>query len=241
MKMYKLFYLTAFCILFLLSVDSRAETSSGLSFSVKAMGGGWKAKNSREGETLQSDEGRQVGFSIAYLSGNFYTGLNLQGGEYKFEKEGPYQVTETGTDTVSNDTINRSEVDLVFGYYLTQRISVFFDIKGTTSTWQSNNYQQEYGGLGIGIAGYWPVSSDWKIYGSFGVIPSGEVKTNGKKIGKGKSSGLDIGALYSLSDSHRLMFGIKSSSYEYEFDNGGFQKHEIGGVYVGYNYAFNLN
>lgn len=214
---------------------------SGLSFSVKALGGGWSGKNKTSGTEFESTEGGQLGFAGMYQNGGFYTGLNLQGGEYTFEKNTPDQVTTTGRTEVSNDKISRNEFDLIFGYYLTRHISIFLDIKAVTNKWESNQYEQKYNGLGLGVNANWPVNMDWTIYGTVGRINSGEISHNEEKIGEGSSSGVEIGAMYQLSKQHRLVFGLKRSNYNYKFDSGDEQTHSVGGLFVGYNYAFSLD
>lgn len=225
----------------MLILNTAIAFESGLSFSVRLNGGGWSGKNKTSGTEFESTEGGQAGFSGAYQSGNFYTGLNLQRGEYTFEKNTPDQVSSSGRSEVSNDKIEHSEVDLIFGYYLSRHFSMFVDIKGVSNTWASNSYQQDFSGVGFGATGVWPINKTWVVYGTVGVVPSGEIKTNGEKTGEGKSSAVDIGALYLFSEAHRMMFGVKRSSYAYTFNSGDEQTHSIGGVYVGYSFAFSLD
>lgn len=225
----------------MLIVNMAIASESGLSFSVRLGSGGWSGKNKTSGTEFESTEGGQVGFNGVYQNGDFYTGLNLQGGEYTFEKNTPDQVSQSGTTEMSNDKIEHSEVDLVFGYYLSQNFSLFVDFKTVSNTWVSNNHQQEFGGIGFGATGVWPINKSWIVYGSVGALSSGEIKVNGEKVGEGKSSAVDIGALYLFSEAHRVMFGVKRSNYVYTFDSGDEQTHSIGGVYIGYSFAFSLN
>lgn len=225
----------------LLTVNTVIASESGLSFSVRLNGGGWSGKNKTSGTEFQSTEGGQIGFNGAYQNGNFYTGLNVQGGEYTFEKNTPDQVSQSGRTEVSNDKVEHNELDLIFGYYLTRHFSLFVDIKGVSNTWASNNYQHEFSGVGFGATGSWPINKNWVAYGSVGAIPSGEIKTNDEKIGEGSSRAVDIGAMYQFSKAHRVMAGIKRSNYTYKFDSGDEQTHSIGGVYFGYSFAFSLN
>ena len=238
----KIFRLVPALLMILINSSVLAESNSGMSYSVRVIGGSWTGKNTETGDEFRSTTGSQLGLNVAYQTGRFYTGLNFQGGEYKFEKEAPNQVTSaSATVPVYNDIITRSELDLVFGYYLSKHFSMFLDLKSTNSRWESNAYEQQYAGVGIGIAGYWPLGDDWTLHGSFGAILAGEVTHNDEKIADGVSSGLDFGALYSLKGGHRIMFGLKSSAYEYEFTNGDFQRHDVAGIYLGYNYAFSMN
>jgi len=213
---------------------------SGISLSVRVIGGGWSGKNKTSNTEFESTEGGQLGLNATYQNGGFYTGLNLQGGEYTFEGNTPDQVSQSGTTPVSNDKVEHSELDLVFGYYLNQYFSLFAGIKGTSNTWASNGYKQDYSGGGIGATGTWPVNKDWTLYGSLGVIPSGQINVNDEKVGEGTSRSVDIGGLYQFSKMHRVMFGIKRTTYVYTFDSGDEQVHSIGGAYFGYSYAFSI-
>ena len=214
---------------------------SGLSFSVRVLGGNWSGKNKTSDTEFQSTEGSQLAFSGLYQYRKFYTGLNLQGGEYTFEENTPDQVTPAGRTEISNDKITHNELDLIFGYYLTTHVSLFLDFKTVTNTWESNSYEQKFGGAALGVTGNWPVAMNWQLYGSLGRISAGEITTNDQKIGKGSSTGIELGALYQFSKQHRVIFGFKGTNYYYKFDSGDEQNHTINGAFLGYNYAFALN
>ena len=227
-------------MLVMLHVNTVVAAERGLNLSVRLLGGGWSGENTTSKTEFESTQGGQLGLNMAYQNGKFYTGLNLQGGEFTFEKQSPDQVGPSGTKQVTDDKVTHNELDLVFGYYLTDHISLFFDIKGVSDTWQSNQHQQEFGGAGLGVAGYWPINSNWILFGSFGAISNGNIKYNGEKIGEGTARSLDMGILYRLTDNHRLLLGLKSTRYAYKYDAGDEQVHNIGGGYIGYNYAFEL-
>lgn len=235
------FKLNCLLIIFLLLSSSLASaTESGVNFSIKILGGGYTGKNTTSETEFNSGEGGQLVMNMAYQYGKFYTGLNIQGGVYSFDKQAPDQVTPSVTSSVSNDKVTHAEVDLVFGYYLIDQLSVFIDLKTVSDTWESNQHAQEFSGAGLGLAGYWPINNKWIVYGSFGGVSSGELKYSGEKFGEGKSQSLDIGALYKLTTNHRLTFGVKRTRYVYEYDSGDEQRYIIGGGYIGYNYAFGL-
>lgn len=224
----------------LLNSGFALASERGMNFSVKMLGGNFTGQNKTSGTEFESSEGGQLLLSMAYQNGRFYTGLNIQGGVYTFDKQAPDQVRPVFTFQKSNDKVAHAETDLVFGYYLIKQLSVFIDLKTVTDTWESNQHAQTFSGAGLGVAGYWPINDQWTIYGSLGAIPSGELKYDGEKIGSGVNRSLDIGALFKLTNNHRLTFGVKQTRYEYEYDKGDEQVHNIGGVYVGYNYAFAL-
>jgi len=231
----------AVCLIALMIFSSNSfAAQSGVSFSLRMLGGGWSGKNNTSNTEFESSKGGQLGIAGSYQTGDFYMGLSLQGGTYTFADNAPDQISQNGKIAVANDELEHSEFDLVFGYYLNRYFSLFADIKAVSNTWASNAYQQNYSGLGFGASGRWPVSDNWNIYGSIGVIPSGKLTTNDEKTGDGKSSAVDIGALYLLNKAHRLMLGVKRSNYVYTFDSGEEQTHSIGGVYFGYSYAFPL-
>lgn len=137
-------------VLSLLHTNATIAAESGFSFSVKAIGGGWSGKNKTSGTEFDSDEGGQLGIGMAYQNGDFYTGVNFQGGEYTFEENAPDQVSPSGTTAVSNDKVQHDELDIVVGYYLSDHFSLFLDLKGIKDTWTSNKHEQEFGGLGLG-------------------------------------------------------------------------------------------
>lgn len=240
MNHYKFKYPCLLTAVLLSYFNAALATDSGLNFSVRLLGGSMSGQNTTSDTDFQSSKGGQFGMSMAYQYGGFYTGLNIQGGDFTFEKQAPDQVSPTGTKQVKNDKVKHNELDLVFGYYLMERISLFIDLKGTSDTWESNQHKQEFNGAGIGAAGYWPINDNWLFYGSIGAISSGEVKYNGEKIGTGSSRNLDIGLLYKVSGNHRLIIGARGSRYAYVYDSGDKQVHNIGGTYVGYNYLFPL-
>lgn len=229
-------------LMLLLPLNRVAAAESGMSFSIRSMGGNWTGKNKTSGTDFEADKGGQTGLAAVYQNGDFYTGLNLQGGQYTFNGQAPDQVSQSGTTAISDDKITHSELDLVFGYYLTRYFSLFMDIKGASDTWQSNQHKQDFSGVGLGVTGFWPINDNWTLYGSLGAVSSGNLKIKGEKIGTGKSSALDIGVQYSFSGSgHRVLFGLKSSTYVYTFDAGDEQTHTISGAYLGYSYAFSLD
>ncbi|VAW59320.1 hypothetical protein MNBD_GAMMA11-3434 [hydrothermal vent metagenome] len=206
----------------------------------KVLGAGWGGDNAN-GSTFNSDNGGQLGLNIAYQLGKFYTGLNLQGGNYDFTGTAPSQFTGSGSVSVGSDRIRQTEIDLLVGYYIWPQISLFVDIKAVENKWQSNNYKQNFGGLGLGITGFNPLNKNWTLFGSLGFV-TGDIEDGGKnRVGDGSSSALEVGVVYTLSKNNHLNFGFKFRSYDFKSNNGEQQNYDINALFVGYSHAFQLN
>jgi len=234
----------AFTIIFgLNTVVANAEDDFKFSVGAKLLASKWKGDNNSSATEYNQDDdkGGQLGGNISLQKGRFYAGLSLQGGEYTFDGNGPDQVTSTGTVTVTNVKVSRSEFDLIAGYYFWENISLFVDIKNITNEHNKNDYKQNFLGIGFGIAGSWPINKEVSFYGSFGFVTEGDVEANDIKVGTGKTAAFEVGAVFRLSDSHRFNAGLKAQGQEYNFDNGTIQNHDVSGFFVGYNYLFSLN
>ncbi|MFV2060802.1 MAG: hypothetical protein ACC653_08955 [Gammaproteobacteria bacterium] len=222
----------------LYTVSANAKDEYKFNLGVKLLASSWNGKNNSSGTSYKQDEGGQFGWNIGLQKGRFYTGLSLQGGEYNFTGEGPEQVTANTTVNVTNVKVTRSEFDLIAGYYFWDNISFFLDLKSITNKHNKNNYEQKFSGLGLGIAGAWPINDDVALYGSFGFFTKVDVEANGKKVGSANNVALEFGAAFRINDANRLNAGIKAQSQEYTFDNGTTQNHDVASLFVGYNYIF---
>ena len=221
----------------LLSFGAQAQTSS-LSLGVALNGTGWSGDNGSGNSRFESDNGGQLGFSLSYSKDRWYVGLSLQGGEYEFRQTAPTQFRAGSTQPAQNIKVKHSDFDLLAGYYVWDRISLFIDLKAVGSQWQNNDYEQGFGGLGLGIAGYHPLNNDWTLDGSWGVVGGKSSENNNHEIGTASSSAFTIGASYKLNPLDRLSMGLKLRGYQYDFDNGESQTHELNGVFFGYNHVF---
>lgn len=232
----KLVYLS---LLLILAAPSLWGQSS-LSLGVELNGIGWTGDNGPGNSGFDSDRGGQFGYNISWLKNSFYLGLSLQGGDYEFDRSAPTQFTENGPVSVQNETISHSDSDLLAGYYFWDQVSLFLDLKGAGSRWNNNDYEQSFGGLGIGIAGFHPINEKWTIYGSLGVV-NGDIEDKSKTVlGKGRSSALIIGANYALDESNYLKMGFKSRGFVFDYDDGNDQDYELNGLFFGYNHVFEL-
>ena len=220
----------------LLPLAATAQTSS-LNLGVALNGSGWSGDNGAGG-SFESDRGGQLGFSLSYSKDRWYVGLSLQGGEYEFNQSAPTQFHPTVAQPAQNIIVKHSDFDLLAGYYFWDRISLFIDLKAVGSQWQNNNYEQGFGGLGLGVSGYHPLNDNWMLYGSWGVVGGKISENNGNEIGDANSSAFTIGASYQLNRLDRLSMGLKLRGYQYDFDNGATQTHNLNGVFFGYNHVF---
>lgn len=213
---------------------------SSLSIGVELNGIGWTGDNGRGNSRFDSDRGGQFGYNISWLKDSFYLGLSLQGGDYDFDRSAPTQFTENGPVTVENETISHSDFDLLAGYYFWDQVSLFLDLKGVGSRWKNNDYEQSFGGLGFGVAGFHPVNEKWTIYGSLGFV-GGDIKDKSKTVlGEAYTSALIVGTNYSLDESNYLKMGFKSRSFVFDYDDGNDQDYELNGLFFGYNHVFEL-
>lgn len=226
----------------LILTGNSALAEENISLGVKLLGAGWQGDNGAGTNDFESDNGGQLGFNIAYTTGKFYTGLNLQGGEYEFTNNAPDQFTTTGRVPTKNVKIRQNDFDLLFGYYFWPQVSLFVDIKAVGNNWRNNNYEQAFFGLGLGISGFNPLNQDWTLFGSFGFIANGEINdTNDNKVGDGDSTALEIGAVYKLDDTNHLNMGIKFRNYEFEHLDNSKQEYSVNALFFGFTHTFTLN
>jgi hypothetical protein len=207
----------------------------------KLLGAGWQGDNGSVGNTFQSTEGGQFGFNIAYKLDRFYTGLNLQTGEYKFDSGSPDQFTTTGRIAATTATIRQNDFDLLAGYYFWPQVSLFVDLKAVGNVWQNNNYEQNFTGLGLGVSAFNPINQDWTLYGSFGFIRNGEIRDKDKnKVGDGNSHAFELGAVFTLDETNNLNMGIKLRKYQFEHVNNTTQDYSVNALFVGFTHSFEL-
>lgn len=228
-------------VIFMALVAQAVEASQRVTLGVKLLGAGWKGDNGSGGTSFESSEGGQLGINAAYQNNNFYTGLSLQSGEYSFDDDAPDQFTTSGRVATSNEKVRQNDLDLLAGYYFWPKVSFFLDLKGVGNRWQSNGYEQSFGGLGLGITAHTPINQNWTIFGSLGFIGNGVVNDGDKnKVGDGKSSALEIGSVYSFNKHNSINMGLKFRSYNLKYSDGSNQDYSVNALFVGYNYTFIL-
>ena len=202
-------------LLSVLSINS-VYADQRLTFGARLLAAGWNGDNGAGRTNFESDEGSQFGLSVAYKIGDFYTGLNIQRGEYNFKNDAPDKFTVAGRVASSNVKIQQTDIDLLFGYYFWSQVSLFVDIKNVANNWLDQPYEQSFTGLGLGSSGYIPLNDKWTLFGSFGFIGGGEIKNgNDNKVGEGSSWALELGTVYTINERNFVNGGIKTRNYRF--------------------------
>ena len=231
----KLFF---FALLLLAPVSLLADTSVSLGVSLN--GARWSGDNGSGRSSFSSTEGGQFGLSANVKMDRFYAGISLQGGEYSFNSGAPDQFTSGGTVTVSDTRVEHSDFDLLAGYYFWPQVSLFVDLKGSGSKWKNNNYEQSFGGLGIGVSAYQPLNNDWLLFGTLGFVNGDVEETGSSVVGDGASRALTLGGVYSLDKNQHLNVGLRFRRYRFDYDDGNQQDYTLNGIFVGYTHIFSL-
>ncbi len=177
-----------------------------------------------------------LGLEAKIQYANWFGGLILAGGEFKFDTLAPARPTNplpAGSEPV---TIKRGEVDLVLGYRFWPRIALFLDFKNVSNEWNSDGYKTEYNGLGLGISGHHPLSPKWVLFGNVGVVPM-NIKADGQDVGDATRSALNIGFLYRIGQRANVSIGLQSQTQTDDYDNGLEQTHRVGALTFGINAA----
>ncbi len=215
-----------------------AQTSVSLGALINATG--WQGDNGTGNSDFNSDKGGQFGLTASLRKDRLYLGISMQGGEYQFDKSGPTQFTSAGPITTNDVKVQHSDFDLLAGYYFWENVSLFLDIKTVSSTWQSDDYEQSFSGLGMGVAGFKPLNAQWTLYGSLGFV-GGEIKQDGSgDLGKATSSALIAGFNYAVDRNNHLNMGLRSRNYLFDYDDGNEQEYSLNGLFFGYNHVFEL-
>jgi hypothetical protein len=226
-----------FMMLIFISQQGMAVEEKHFTVGAKFLAGGWEASNS----DFDSSEGGQFGFNVSMVFNKLYFGANMQSGDFTFSGNAPDQYTTSGTSASSDVKIKQSELDLLAGYYITPQISLFIDLKIVSNDWLNEAYKQDFGGLGLGIAGFMPLKPKWTLFGSFGFIGSGDITdSNEVKVGEGSSTALEVGAVYEINQLNYLSMGVKLKGYSFEALDNTKQDYSISALFVGFNHSFNL-
>ena len=235
-KFFNLFHViikTLACFMMLFSPFS-LQADNSLSLGVTLNGAVWSGDNGSGRSTFSSTEGGQFGLSANVNLDRFYVGISLQGGNYSFDSDAPDQFTSNGAVTAQNTDVEHSDFDLLGGYYFWPQVSLFVDLKGAGSKWKNNGYEQNFGGLGLGVSAYHPLNQDWLLFGTLGFV-NGKIKDDAvSNLGDGKSGALTLGSAYSIAKNHQLNFGFKYRIYRFDFDDGNRQDYTLNSIFVGY-------
>jgi len=205
------------------------------SFGVTVQPSRWTGDN-KDGGTSFDTTASQLQLNFRVRKDNYYGGLGFQGAKYDFTDGAPNKVDKIVSIRDDDATIERGELDAVFGYYFWPQVSLFVDLKNITNKWKGDSYSLKYNGLGFGVSGYNPITSDWTFFGSLGFV-SMNIIADGSSIGDGKGSALVLGLQYSLTTKDSISISLKSQHNEYSFDEGSKQDHQIGGFVIGYSHS----
>jgi hypothetical protein len=199
----------------------------------------WTGHN-HNSDTDFNGSGSQLGLNILFRKSRFYSGLELQVGEYTFKDNAPDQVTRTETESFRDLKIGHTELDLDVGYWFWKHVALFLKLKVVSNGWSNNDYEMSYGGLGGGVAANWPIAKSWDLFGSLVLIPLATVNGDGESIGDVSGGQFEFGAAYTMRDKHRLGFGIRLNPTNYKFDSGDKQEHQLSGLFLSYDYRFDF-
>ncbi len=212
--------------------------TDSLGLGITINGSGWEGDNGSGNSNFESDDGGQFAFSLNYRKDKFYTGINLQGGEYSFDSDAPAQFTSLGAVNSSDIKVKHSDLDLLVGYYFWENVSLFLDLKATHSEWRDTGYEQSFAGLGFGVSGFQVINSQWLLFGSFGIVNGSLEDNDVSSLGDGTSNSLVAGAVYQLDQENTVNFGLKLRNYDFDYDDGNRQEYSLNGVFFGYNRVF---
>jgi len=215
-----------------------ADDSYHLGLGVSLQSSSWQGENLSSGEQYDTQGGLSE-LSLSLMKGRFYTGMSLQGSRFDFKSGAPDQVSATGVTTQSVAELERGEFDLVAGYFFWDRVSLFLDFKSASYKWKQTGLEQQLHGLGLGVSGNWPVSANWNLFSSLGVV-SLKAEASGDSIGDGASSLFRFGGSYAMTAADHFQVGLKIQSHRLSFDAGTEQKYGVSGVFVGYRHVFDL-
>ncbi len=196
----------------------------------------WEGSNDSNNSKFDADASViGVDFTLRYR--NYYGGISVAGGSFRFKGNAPDRPTAPNpASTVT--TIKRTELNLIVGYQITPRVSIFTGLQNIKNDWKDEDYAVEYTGLGLGVNGNYALTPQWTIYGSIGVIPLKISQPSGTEIGDGRGASLEFGGSYILETNMALSLSIKSQSREFDYDTAADQTHDISGLLFRYNYTF---
>ena len=214
---------------------SADDSPTNFSFGVTLQPSRWEGDN-KDGGTSFDTTASQLQLNFRVRKGNYYGGLGFQGAKYDFTDGAPNKVNDTVSIRDDDATIERGEFDGVFGYYFWPQVSLFIDLKNITNKWKGDSYSLKYNGLGFGVSGYNPITTDWTFFGSLGFM-SLNISADGSSIGDGKGSALVVGLQYRLTANDNISISLKSQHNEYNFDEGSKQDHQIGGLVIGFSHS----
>jgi len=233
---------------FLMSVLNPATSSADVQISITPgaviFPNTWSGENKDTGEKFSSSA-TNLGINLKFQWRDLYTGISLAGAEYEFKTKDYSPTRPSAILPLKDDPIKikRSEFDLLIGYYIWDKVSLFVDLRSKALRW-SDDYEITYAGLGGGVTGHYSFSSKWTIFGSLGAssldIKSKEKGYNERNIGDGVGTAVEFGVLFRMTKMLNLYGTLKSQRQEYRYDNNITEIHDINGIRFGVSTVFSL-
>lgn len=197
--------------------------------------GTWEGENDSDGSNFDADT-VQIGADFIMRFGKFYTGVGVIAGEFDFIGNAPDRPTRANPPS-TRTRINRGEINMIVGYYIIPQVSVFLDAQVINNKWVGEDYEISYNGLGFGASAHAPITKEWIIFGSIGVVPV-NIEENDKRIGNGRGSSLEIGGMYVINKTMTMSASIRAQGREFDYDTAPDQTHDVGGLQFRFNKAF---
>lgn len=213
-----------------------AESSLDMNLGARHKFATWEGSNDSNNSKFDA-KANMIGIDFTLRYRNYYGGISLVGGRFKFKGNAPDRPTAANPASTTT-TISRTEFNLIAGYQITPRVSIFTDLQNIKNDWKGEDYAVEYTGLGLGVNGNYTLAPHWIIYGSIGFIPLKISAPAGTEIGDGRGASLEFGGAYILKNNMALSLSIKSQSREFDYDTAPDQTHDVGGLLFRYNYTF---
>ena len=195
---------------------------------------GWTGGDAGTIDSYDSASNMSV-LGVMLQKDKWFTGLLLKSGNFDFENMAPEQ--DSGT-VVTPATIHRADFDLVAGYYFWDQVALFVDLKSSSMSWVDTDYVVSFGGIGLGVSGYYQLK-DSTLYSSFGLVNL-TARVDENEVGTGAGSSLEFGWLKKISPTMSFKIGVKSQTQVIDYTNTNKQTNMVGGIIVGISKAFSL-
>jgi len=157
-----------------------------------------------------------AGLGVGYHGPKFFSGVGFVTGDYD-------------TEDNSDDTLQRTDVDLVIGYRLDQRLSIFAgyrfnQMKYNSDTSGAKSFDENAHGLGGGVSFSAFIHDKWILFGSaalsFFTTKTQYDDDTENDSGNGYSLGTEGGVLFRMSQKTSIALRLKYQTSEVNYDNG---------------------
>lgn len=208
--MIQLLYIILFS--FVLSLSTVNAASNDYKIGIQNLKSTWRGTESNRDFSSSSDT---LSLNIGMQSERFYGGLNVSGGSFKFDQNGPNHPNNVTYD--HSKPLKVGGVNLIAGYNFWRLGSIFVGLKDTTITWPTND-KITWTGAGGGLSGFYPFKNNIIAYGTFSIMPM-FVDANDKAAGRGAFVGFNVGISYLLGKRFSVNFGFRSENLTYQIEN----------------------